>query len=147
MRHQQTSRNPGRTDTDLELERRGKMSDLTDQERAAFVLVAERLGCRVAAQHIRDDQRRRERVRAAPAPAPRPGPKPKPTPARGPMLMVVPQSPALPTDHRESFCLRVAALADEAVGSPWASDLERAAWAETARELRQTAGDPRPRPA
>lgn len=98
-----TGRNPGRTDTDLELERRGKMSDLTAEERSAFILVAERLGCHTAAQHIRDDQRRRDRVHAAPAPTPLPGPKPKRTPPKpgvmnlvqggGELFAPVPQAP------------------------------------------------------
>jgi hypothetical protein len=75
-----------RTDTDLDLERRGTMRDLTPEQRAAFIYVAEELGCHTAAQHIRDDNRRRERVQAAPDPAPRPGPRPKASPATPPLL-------------------------------------------------------------
>ncbi len=90
---QNTSRNPGRTQTDLDLERWGTMSNLPPEGRAAFLYVAETIGCHTAAQHIRDDRRRRGLVQAAPAPEPRPGPKLKATAPRGPMLMVVPEGP------------------------------------------------------
>lgn len=88
MRHN-TSRTPYRTDTDLALERRGRMSDLTIEDRVAFIQVAELLGCHIAAQHILDDARRRSVVHAAPDPAPRPGPKPHATPATPPILRQV----------------------------------------------------------
>jgi hypothetical protein len=103
VRHS-SSRTQPRTDIDLALERTGSMRSLSAQDRAAFIRVADLLGCHTAAQHIRDDERRRERVTAAPEPAPRPGPKPQLTPARAPMLMVVPETQvgpaAEPDDER-----------------------------------------------
>jgi hypothetical protein len=77
-----------RTDTDLDLERRGRMSDLSPDDRAAIVRTAELLGCDIAAEHIRGDAHRRRLVQAAPEPAPRPGPKPRATAPTPPLLRV-----------------------------------------------------------
>jgi hypothetical protein len=85
VRHN-TSSTPFRSDVDLALERRGTMSDLAMDDRAAIVRVAELLGCPTAAAHIRDDARRRSLVHVAPDPAPRPGPRPQLTPPRTPLL-------------------------------------------------------------
>ncbi len=116
------------------------MADLTEADRAAFIVVAELLGCHTAAQHIRDDRRRRGLVQAAPAPAPRPGPKPKLTPPRQPaMNLIQGGGEDAVVASRSTFSLRMARLADEAVRSDWASVSEKIAWAETARSLRLAA--------
>ena len=150
MRHQQ-SRNPGRTDTDLELERRGKMSDLTAEERSAFILVAERLGCTTAAQHIRDDQRRRDRVHAAPAPAPRPGPKPRITPPTPPLMWVLPPAPAVEDDRvlgeiREQFADHAQAAVSSRLRGELAAVLAALAHRERGRPLRSAEGHRQPGP-
>lgn len=139
--NQQTQQFRPRTDVDLALERRGTMGDITEADRAAFIRVAEMLGCHTAAQHILDDRRRRNLVHAAPVAAPRPGPKPKPTPARPPLLRVLVADGEVEgeVDDRASFYLRMALLADEALSAPWAGVSERVESAALARDLRAAA--------